>query len=66
MPDTHATHALCVTNLLLLLLQEVLALSRALAVRMLQIELEYAFGSLEDEAMDIGSDVAGACTCSNP
>ncbi|KAL6761963.1 hypothetical protein V8C86DRAFT_2526853 [Haematococcus lacustris] len=37
---------------------EVLRLSRALAIRTLQIELEYTFSALEDEAVDIlGSDV---------
>ena len=30
------------------------ALSRALAIRTLQLELEYIYGCLEDEALDIG------------
>ena len=30
------------------------ALSRALAVRTLQLELEYIYGCLEEEALDIG------------
>ncbi|EIE25017.1 hypothetical protein COCSUDRAFT_40379 [Coccomyxa subellipsoidea C-169] len=33
---------------------EVGALSRALAIRTLQLELEYIYGCLEDEALDIG------------
>lgn len=40
--------------------QEVLALSRQLAVKTLQLEMEYAFAALEDEALDIvGYDVEG-------
>lgn len=40
--------------------QEVLSLSRALAVRTLQLEMEYAARALEDEVCDIlGSDVDG-------
>lgn len=40
--------------------QEVLRFSRALAVRTLQLEMEYAGRALEDEAIDIvGSDVDG-------
>lgn len=46
--------------------QEVLRLSRELALRTLQLEMEYAYRALEDEALDIaGFDVKGACahTC---
>jgi len=40
--------------------QEVLRLSRELALRTLQLEMEYAYRALEDEAMDIvGFDVNG-------
>lgn len=49
------------------------ALSRALAIRTLQLELEYIYGCLEDEALDIGQgtqnpsfllsrQVSGTCT----
>ena len=33
------------------------ALSRALAVRTLQLELEYIYGCLEEEALDIGQGI---------
>ena len=40
--------------------EEVSGLSRALAVRTLQLEMEYIFGCLEDEALDIAQDLKGA------
>ncbi|KAF5837598.1 hypothetical protein DUNSADRAFT_4169 [Dunaliella salina] len=42
--------------------EEVLRLSRELALRTLQLEMEYAYRALEDEAIDIvGYDVNGEC-----
>lgn len=38
---------------------EVMALSRLLAVRTLQLEMEYIYRSLEDEALDIGVGSSG-------
>lgn len=41
-------------------LQEVLRLSRELALRTLQLEMEYAYRALEDEALDVvGFDANG-------
>lgn len=39
---------------------DIAALSKALAVRTLQLEMEYAYGSLEDEARDIVGDSKGS------
>lgn len=39
---------------------EVSALSRALAVRTLQLEMEFIYGCLEDEAMDITQGISAA------
>ena len=39
---------------------EVSALSRALAVRTLQLEMEFIYGCLEDEAMDITQGTSAA------
>lgn len=38
---------------------DIAALSKALAVRTLQLEMEYAYGSLEDEARDVVGDSKG-------
>lgn len=35
---------------------EVIAISRLLAVRTLQLEMEYVYGSLEEEALDVSAD----------
>ena len=39
---------------------EVSALSRALAVRTLQLEMEFIYGCLEDEALDITQGISAA------
>jgi hypothetical protein len=40
--------------------EDVSSLSRTLAVRTLQLEMEYIFSCLEDEALDIAQDLKGA------
>lgn len=40
--------------------EDVSSLSRTLAVRTLQLEMEYIFTCLEDEALDIAQDLKGA------
>lgn len=38
-------------------------LIQALAVKTLELEMEYIFAALEDEALDIGGRGGGACIC---
>lgn len=40
--------------------EDVSSLSRTLAVRTLQLEMEYIYGCLEDEALDVAQDLKGA------
>lgn len=40
--------------------EDVSSLSRTLAVRTLQLEMEYIFSCLEDEALDVAQDLKGA------
>lgn len=40
--------------------EDVSSLSRTLAVRTLQLEMEYIFSCIEDEALDIAQDLKGA------
>ena len=40
--------------------EDVSSLSRTLAVRTLQLEMEYIFSCLEDETLDIAQDLEGA------
>lgn len=40
--------------------EDVSSLSRTLAVRTLQLEMEYIYGCLEDEALDVAQDLQGA------
>ncbi len=40
--------------------EDVSSLSRTLAVRTLQLEMEYIFSCLEDETLDIAQDLKGA------
>ncbi len=35
-------------------------MSKELAVKTLQLEMEYIFGALEDEALDVAQDLEGA------
>ena len=39
---------------------QVTTLSKELAVKTLQLEMEYIFGALEDEALDVAQDLEGA------
>ena len=45
---------------LLLAASQVLILSRTLAVKTLQLELEYIFAALEDEALDVAQGTKDA------
>lgn len=40
--------------------EDVSSLSRTLAVRTLQLEMEYIYNCLEDEALDVAQDLQGA------
>ena len=40
--------------------EDVSSLSRTLAVRTLQLEMEYIYGCLEEEALDVAQDLQGA------
>lgn len=63
MPSPSCCALLCAVQLKLMD-EEVLRLSRLLAARTLQLEMEYIYRSLEEEALDIaGSDMGGGCMC---